>query len=63
MYANFQAKRTTLTFSTQVCPKMDFGVGISKIDLNLGKLFDYVEYFGSNNIEGIAESWVEAAMS
>ena len=42
---------------------MDFGVGISKIDLNLGKLFDYVEYFGSNNIEGIAESWVEAAMS
>ena len=42
---------------------MDFGVGISEIDLNLGKLSNYVEYFGSNNTEGVAESWVEAAMS
>ena len=26
MCANFQAKRTTLTFLAQICPKMDFGV-------------------------------------
>ena len=31
MCANFQAKQTTLTFSAQICPKLDFGVGISKI--------------------------------
>ena len=32
-------------------------------DLNLGKLPNYVQYFGSNIVEGIAESWVEAEMS
>ena len=31
--------------------------------LNLGKLPNYVEHFGSNIVEGIAESWVEAEMS
>ena len=31
--------------------------------LNLGKLPNYVQYFGSNNVEGVAESWVEAEMS
>ena len=31
MRAIFQEKQTTLTFSTQICPKMDFGVGISKV--------------------------------
>ena len=31
--------------------------------LNLGKLPNYVRYFGSNNVEGVAESWVEAEMS
>ena len=28
--------------------------------LNLGKLANYVWHFGSNNVEGVAESWVEA---
>ena len=32
-------------------------------DLNLGKLANYVRYFGSNIVEGVAESWVEAEMS
>ena len=35
-------------------------------DLNLGKLLNYVhyvQYFGSNNVEGVAEGWVEAEMS
>ena len=27
--------------------------------LNLGKLLNYVRYFGSNIVEGVAESWVE----
>ena len=31
-------------------------------DLNLGKLPNYVQYFDSNNVEGVAESWVEAEM-
>ena len=32
-------------------------------DLNLRKLSNYARYFGSNNVEGVAESWVEAEMS
>ena len=90
MCANFQAKQTTLIFLAQICLKMDFGVGISKIKvwirkqrlqytmcsnfqskwtswkklgLNLAKLRNYVRHFGSNNIEGVAESWVETEMS
>ena len=31
-------------------------------DLNLGKLPNYVRYFGSNNVEGVAESWIETEM-
>ena len=96
MYANFQAKQTTLTFLAQIRPKIDLGLEIRfwgrnfknlsadsrsapprdhacqfsvKInnfeffDINLGKLPNYVQYFGSNNIEGVAESWVEAEIS
>ena len=33
------------------------------LDLNLGKLLNYVQYFGSNNVEGVAESRVEAEIS
>ena len=35
MRANFQEKRTTLTFSTKICPIMGFGVGISKIKVRI----------------------------
>ena len=31
--------------------------------LNLGKLPNYLRWFGSNNVEGVAESWVEAEIS
>ena len=31
--------------------------------LNLVKLPDYVRYFCSNNVEGVAESWMETEMS
>ena len=33
------------------------------LDPNFGKLPNYVQYFGSNNIDGVAESWVEVQMS
>ena len=33
------------------------------LGLNLGKLPNYGRYFGSNIVEGVAESWVEAEMS
>ena len=31
MFADFQAKQTTLTVLAQICPKKRFGIGISKI--------------------------------
>ena len=43
-----------------------FSVKMDKFEffgLNLGKLPNYVRYFGSNIVEGVAESWVEAEMS
>ena len=68
MCTNFQTKRTILNFWAQICPKMNFGVGISKIYGQLlifwpkfGKLPNYVQYFGSNIVEGVAESWVEVS--
>ena len=30
---------------------------------NFGKLLNYMRYFGSNNVEGVVESWVEVGMS
>ena len=31
-------------------------------NLNLGKVPNYVQYFGSNIVEGVAESWEGAEM-
>ena len=28
--SNFQAKQTALTFSAQICPKMDLGLAVQK---------------------------------
>ena len=33
------------------------------LDINLGRLPNYVQYFGSNVVEGVGESWVEVEMS
>ena len=30
---------------------------------DFGKLPNYVQYFGSNNVDGVAERWVKAQMS
>ena len=49
-----------------ICHVCQFSVKIENFKffgLNLGKLPNYVRYFGSNNVEGVAESWVEAEMS
>ena len=45
---------------SQFSVKMD---NVYFLGLNLGKLPNYVQYFGSNIVEGVAESWVEAEMS
>ena len=29
----------------------------------MGKLPNYMQYFGSNNVDGVAESWVKVEMS
>ena len=58
-------------------PKSVFGINTSNIPcqfsvkmdnvwffgLNLAKLPSYAQYFGSNIVEGVAESWVETEMS
>ena len=31
--------------------------------LNFGKLRNYMRYFGSNNVAGVAKSWVKAQMN
>ena len=36
--ANFQAKQTALSFSTQICPKMNSGVRILKIKVRIRNL-------------------------
>ena len=35
MRASFQAKRQTLTFLAQICPKMDFGLEIQKTNVGI----------------------------
>ena len=38
-------------------------VKFETFSLNLGKLPNYVQYFGWNIVEGVAESWMEAERS
>ena len=35
MCTNFQAKRTNLTFSIEICPKMDLGLEIQKTNVGI----------------------------
>ena len=82
MCTNFHTKWTALNIWEQIGSKMDFAIGISKIqlwirnqhlhyimcanfqskwifDLDLEKLPIYVQYFGSNISESVAESWLD----
>ena len=48
------------------CHVSQFSVKMDKFEffgLNLEKLPNYVRYFGSNVVEGVAESWVGAELS
>ena len=57
----FSDKTDNFEFLGPNLPKNEFWGW--KFGLNLGKLPNYVQYFGSNIVEGVAESWVEAEMS
>ena len=49
-----------------ICDMCPFSVKMDNFKffgLNFGKLPNYVRYFGSNNVEGVVESWVETDMS
>ena len=56
----FSDKTDNFEFLGPNLPKNEFWGW--KFGLNLGKLPNYVQYFGSNIVEGVAESWVEAKM-
>ena len=77
MSANFQAKRTILTFSAEISRSefqnlssdselvrsryhvfqfLDKTNNFQIFGLNLGKLPNYVQYFCSNSVEGVADS-------
>ena len=48
------------------CHVSQFSVAVDNFEffgLYLGKLLIYVQYFGSNIVEGVAERWVVAEMS
>ena len=86
MFANFQTKRTTLTFGPTFTQKLTLGSQFQKLSLDsesappknhesqfsvkmdnyefsVLNLPNYVRYFASNIVEGVAESWVEVEMS
>ena len=57
--ANFQPKQTALTYSAQICPKMDLGLGIQKtnveirisiLDIPCVPIFSQNEQFFSPNL-------------
>ena len=47
----------------QVCQFSGKTYNFEFLGLNSGRLPNYVRYFGSYNVEGVAESWMEAEMS
>ena len=47
-------------YMCQFSVKMNY---LEFFSLNLGKFPNYVRYFGSNNFEGVVESWLEAEMN
>ena len=50
----------------QICHMSQFSIKMDNFKffgLNLGTLPTYVQYSGSNNVEGVSESWSEAEMS
>ena len=83
----FSSNADFFTFSVQICLKIDFRTGTSKLYVRIPnqhfqdtmhtnfqskqttfrsksrKLPNYMQYFGSNNVESVAERWLEVEMS
>ena len=56
--------RFKISTSKEPCvPIFNQNYNFEFFSLNFRKLPNYVQYFGPNNVEGVAESWVEAEMS
>ena len=62
-FKNLNADSRLAPSRDQVCQFLVKMNNFEFFDLNLGKLPNYVQYVGSNNVDGVAESWVEAEMS
>ena len=60
MGSEFQKSKSGFEISTSKIWTID---NFEFFGLNLGKLPNYVRYFGSKNVVGVAESWVEAEMN
>ena len=58
----FQKSKSDFRNSAFVMPRAPISVK-TFFDLNLGKLPNHVWYFGSNNVGGVAEGWLETEMS
>ena len=66
MGSKFQKSKSGFGISTSNIPCVPIFIQNGQLlifGLNLGKLPNYVQYFGSNIVEGVAESWVEGKMS
>ena len=64
--SEFQKSKTGFgisTFNISCVPIFSQNGQLLIFGLNLGKLPNYVQYFDSNIVEGVAESWVETEMS
>ena len=64
LWSEFQISKSGLKINTPniLCVPI-FSQNGQFFGLNLGKLPNYVQYFRSYIVEGVAESWVEAEMS
>ena len=61
-WSEFQKSRCGFRISTSKIPCVPI-FNFEFFHLNLGKLRNYMSYFGSNNVEGVAKNSVEAEMS
>ena len=62
--SEFQKSKSGFGISTSKIPCVPIFTQNRQIEsLNLGTFTNYVLYFSSNKVEGIAEDWVEASMS
>ena len=64
--SEFQKSKSGFGISTSNILRVPISIQIGKLLIfwpKFGKIRKYVQYFGSNIVEDVAESWVEAEMS